>query len=89
MSPVQDQIWAVRQVDPVLSHPLLCCVLLSQLLSFQSEQRSVDPHQAAAQRQQQVHDLLQVSCTHNQANISVLTHCRYMNLIVCYSVSVR
>lgn len=55
----------------ILSHPLLWCVLLCQLRSLQSEQRPVDPRQPAAQRQQQVHYLLQISCEHNQVNMSV------------------
>lgn len=67
----------VRYSDPVLSHPLLGFVLLRQLLSLQSQQTSVDPRHPAAQRQQQVHDLLQVSCKHNQVSDSDVLRVQY------------
>lgn len=45
-----------------MSHPLLSCFFWRQPVSLQSEQRSVNPRQPAAQRQQQVHDPLQITC---------------------------
>lgn len=59
-----------RWMNSILSHPLLWYVLLCQPRSLQSEQRPVDPREPAAQRQQQVHYFLQVSCKHKQVNTS-------------------
>lgn len=72
-----DSYVGTGQMNSILSHPLLWCVLLCQLRCLQSEQRSVDPRQPAAQRQQQVHNFFQISCKHNQVNTcESLTSCR-------------
>lgn len=68
-----------------MSHPLFSRFFWRQPVSLQSEQRSVNPRQPTAQRQQQVHDPLQITCKQQtgQRHYSYLLERTYF--LVCSS----
>lgn len=72
-----------------MSHPLFSRFFWRQPVSLQSEQRSVNPWQPAAQRQQQVHDPLQITCKQQtgQRHFSYLLERTYF--LVCSSYYLR
>lgn len=72
-----------------MSHPLFSRFFWRQPVSLQSEQRSVNPRQPAAQRQQQVHDPLQITCKQQtgQRHFSYLLERTYF--LVCSSYYLR
>lgn len=72
-----------------MSHPLFSRLFWRQPVSLQSEQRSVNPRQPAAQRQQQVHDPLQITCKQQtgQRHFSYLLERTYF--LVCSSYYLR
>lgn len=72
-----------------MSHPLFSRFFWRQPVSLQSEQRSVNPRQPTAQRQQQVHDPLQITCKQQtgQRHYSYLLERTYF--LVCSSYYLR